>query len=410
MPKRAKFVDSKKGGRDNQPHHLRWLQLRNHPFVVPLTTFLVLFFLTIFGFILLSGSTVGASDSRLVHVNVDGQSQIIPTRAPTVGDLLKRLNIQVHEQDLIEPSQDTPILQDNFQVNVYRARPVTIVDQGKSITLLSPYQDARVVAEKAGINLFPEDDVKFQAPELKENVIGEKVVITRATPITINLYGNVINARTLAKTVRDAMKDKSIQTLPGDTVTPGLDTLLVPNLAVFIVRVGKQVVTQQEDIPMPVQTEADPSVPLGQTVIRQAGSAGRKLVTYEIETKNGQESSRRVLQEVIASQPVAQIVVRGTKVTLSGSKGEWLAASRISSGDYSNADYVIGHESGWRPDAISANRCYGLGQSCSGSLSSACPNWASDPVCQLNFFDSYAKSRYGGWAGAANFWSANRWW
>ena len=410
MQKRAKFVDTKRRWRNRQRRHHRWLQLRKHPFVVPVLTFLVLFFVTAFAFILLNGSTVGASDSRLVHLSVDGQSQIIPTRASTVGDLLKRLNIQVHDQDLIEPTQDTPILQDNLQVTVYRARPVTIFDQGKSITLLSPYQDARVVAEKAGISLFPEDDVKFQAPELKENVIGEKVIVTRATPITINLYGNVIATRTLAKTVREALKDKDIQTLPGDTVTPGPDTLLVPNMAVFIVRVGKQVVTQQEDIPMPVQTVPDPGLPAGQTVIRQAGSAGRKLVTYEVETKNGQESSRRVLQEVVAIQPVTQIVARGTKVTLSGSKGEWLAASRVGSGDYNYADYIMSHESGWRPDAISANRCYGLGQSCSGSLSGACPNWASDPVCQLNFFDSYAKNRYGSWGGAYNFWQANRWW
>ncbi len=410
MRKRPNFVDAKQRLVHARARRLRWLRLRNHPFIVPVTTFLVLFFVTAVAFIALGASTVGASDSRLVQLAVDGKTRIIPTRATTVGDLLQRLDISVRDQDLVEPAQDTPILQNNLQVNVYRARPVTIIDKGKSTTVLSPYQDPRVVAEKAGFALFPEDDVKFQAPELKEDVIGQKVIITRATPITINLYGNVIPARTLAKTVREALKDKSVQTLPGDTITPAPDTLLLPDMAIFIVRVGKQVITQQEDIPMPVQTVTDATVPSGQTVIRQAGSAGRKLVTYEVETHNGQEVSRRVLQEVIATQPVPQIVAKGTKVTLTGDKGQWLAASRINSGDYSNVDYVIGHESGWRPGAISANRCYGLGQSCSGSLSSACPDWANDPVCQLNFFDSYAKSRYGGWAGAANFWSANRWW
>ncbi len=410
MRNRSKFIDSKKRLAIAERKHRRWLELRNHPFIVPVTTFLVLFFVTAFAFVALGASTVGASDTRLVQLSIDGKTQTIPTRAPNVGDLLNRLDIVVNDQDLVEPAQDTPILQNDFHVTVYRARPVTIVDQGKTKTILSSYQDPRVVAEKAGFKLFTEDDVKFSAPELKERVIGQKVIITRATPITINLYGNVIATRTLAKTVRDALRDKNIQTLPGDTVTPGLDTLLVPDLQVFIVRVGKKVETKQEDIPAPVETVSDPSLPSGQTVVRQAGSPGRKLVTYEVEIHNGQEASRRVLQEVIATQPVPQIIAHGTKVTLSGSKAEWLAASRISSGDYNYADYIIGHESGWRPGAISANRCYGLGQSCSGSLSNACPDWANDPVCQLNFFDGYAKSRYGSWAGAYNFWTANRWW
>lgn len=410
MGNRSKFIDAKQRASQKRRRQRLWLQLRGHPFAVPVMTFLLLFFVSIFGFIAINGTTVGASDSRLVQVSVDGQTQTLPTRAPTVGDLLKRLAVQVHEQDLVEPAQDTPILQDNFQVNVYRARPVTIVDKGKNHTVLSAYQDPRVVAEKAGFKLYSEDDVQFKAPELDEGVIGQKVLITRATPITINLYGNVISTRTLAKTVRDALKDKNIQTLPGDTVTPGLDTLLVPRLGVFIVRVGKKVVTQGENIPMPVETISDAGLPYGQTVVRQEGNPGRKLVTYEVEIHNGKEASRRVLQEVIATPPVKRIVAVGTKITLTGDKGQWLSASRIGSGDYSYVDYIMSHESGWRPGAISANRCYGLGQSCSGSLSNACPNWANDPVCQLNFFDSYATSRYGSWAGAYNFWQANRWW
>jgi uncharacterized protein YabE (DUF348 family) len=388
----------------------RFHRLRKHPFVVPVTTFLVLFFLTAALFIGLSGSTVGASDSRLVQVAVDGQVQTVPTRAQTVGDLLSRLNITLNEQDLVEPTLDTPIIEDDFRVNVYRAHPVTIVDGSKSLTTLTPYQEPRIIAEKAVFSLMAEDSVTFEQPDLKAGVIGQKVAINRATPIIINLYGTAAEVRTLGKTVGEALKDKSIQTLPGDTVSPALETPLVPGLQIFIVRIGKQVVTVEEAIPMPVETISDPAVPFGTTVVRQAGTPGKKLVTYEIETHNGAEVGRRVLQEVIASQPSKQVVARGTKVSLTGSKSDWLAASVISSSDYYAVDYIMAHESSWRPNAISANRCIGLGQSCGGALANACPNWASDPVCQLNFFDRYAKGRYGSWSKAYDWWTVNRWW
>jgi hypothetical protein len=86
-----------------------------------------------------------------------------------------------------------------------------------------------------------------------------------------------------------------------------------------------------------------------------------------------------------------------------------MAGAGINSSDYVYVDYIIGRESGWRPNAVSANRCIGLGQSCGGSLAGACPSWQTDPVCQLQFFSGYAR-KYGGWGGAYNFWVTNHWW
>ena len=52
------------------------LSLKDHPFVVPVVTFLVLFFITITGFILFSGgTTIGPDDSKIVNLYVDGSKQ-----------------------------------------------------------------------------------------------------------------------------------------------------------------------------------------------------------------------------------------------------------------------------------------------------------------------------------------------
>ncbi|GEM_PF-889068 len=69
--------------------------------------------------------------------------------------------------------------------------------------------------------------------------------------------------------------------------------------------------------------------------------------------------------------------------------------------------YIYAHESSNNPSAINAQGCYGLGQDCSGKVRQLC---GANYACQDAFFDSYAASRYGGWANALAFWQSHHWW
>src|SRR3989344_3186896 len=110
-------------------HIKRAKELGSHPFVVPVVTFIALITLAAAVFIVLSGRPgLQLSDSHIVKLSVKGTDQTLPTRAKTVGELLERLSITLEKNDVVEPAVDTPIVEDNFHVNVYRARPVTIVD------------------------------------------------------------------------------------------------------------------------------------------------------------------------------------------------------------------------------------------------------------------------------------------
>jgi uncharacterized protein YabE (DUF348 family) len=334
--------------------------------------------------------------------------------------LAERLKIDLQEKDIVEPELNTEITEDNFSVNIYKARPVAVIDNGRRVTTVTAAPTPRAVAEAAGIKVYPEDNVEKEAdivePDevIREGLVAERVVIDLATPANINLYGNQIPVRSQAETVGQVLAEKKIQTLPGDVVTPSPDTLLKPNISVFIVRVGKQIDTKEEVIPMPVEVVKDPTKVVGSETIRQAGSPGRKLVTYEVEMQNNKEVSRKVLQEVIAAEPVKQIVVRGIKppvVVVSGDKASLMLAAGIPADQHGSADYIISRESGWRLTAGNAGGCLGLGQACPGSkLINACPEYATDAICQLRFFNGYAVGRYGSWNAAYQFWTVNHWW
>lgn len=308
---------------------------KQHPLAIAAMVFLTLFFITLVAFVLYGSQTGGAADSRVVSVSINGNPQIVPTRAATVGELLERLDISVGEKDIVEPELKTEITDDNFKVNVYTARAVMVVDGAKQITTITAEPEPRKIAESAGgLPVYPEDIVEQAAPVdqptdiLQEGIIAEKVIINRATPITINLYGNSIAVRTHETTVADVLKEKNIEPLPKDVVTPALETVLSKNTQVFITRVGVKIDTKEEIIETPVETIEDNTMSPRQTIVRQEGSPGKKLVTYEIELKNDKEAGRRVLQEIIVIEPVKRIVIVGTK-PMEGGNAALLHALRM---------------------------------------------------------------------------------
>jgi uncharacterized protein YabE (DUF348 family) len=302
-------------------------RFKNHPFVLPVTLFLLLFFLGLASLIVLGGSTLEPSDTHLIELSIEGTRQSLPTRAATVGEFLERADIKLGEFDIVEPSADTPIDDDKFHINVYRARPVTIIDGGNRIFAYSAAATPRSVAQQAGLTVYPEDNLNSSMPGgefLREGVLGEKVVIDRATPAFLNLYGAPLSIRTQARTVADLLKEKNIKLGPNDSVQPALETPITPQIQVFVLITGTQVVTVEEPIPMPVDIIEDASLSFGVSVVRQQGSPGKRVVTYQIDLVNGQETGRHKLQEVLAAPPVKQIVARGP----AGSFGQALAKLR----------------------------------------------------------------------------------
>jgi uncharacterized protein YabE (DUF348 family) len=401
-------------------------RLRHHPFVVPVITFLALFFMTSIGLVLFNGQTVKPEDLHVVSLTVDTQKQTFPTRAKTVKDLLAKQNIEVNEQDIIEPSLDTKILEDNFSVNVYKARPVTIEDKGRKITVLSAYKDPRTIAEKAGITLTPEDGI-VQAPIddiTNQDIIGENLAIDRAITVQLNLYGARVPVRTREDTVKGLLESKNINLATDQQVFPGPDTKLTPELNIVVANTGKRVEVIEEAIGFETETRNDPLLPAGETKVIQEGVPGMKVVVYEV-TQDG-TAAKVPLQQFESRIPIKKIIVKGSKAVILGTRGDWLIGAGVSPAEYAAVDYIISKESGWCPTKwqgeyggcpayhgtpTSAGVGYGLCQATPGyKMASAGADWATNPVTQLRWCTDYARRRYSGWQQAYNFWVVNRWW
>jgi uncharacterized protein YabE (DUF348 family) len=397
-----------------KPKFRHLLQIRSwkHPFAVPFITVVVLAVLTTGIYLVARGThkLPPVHDAKIVIISHDKEQQIVPSKEPTVGALLNKLHLTLNQGDVVEPALTTPIDQDQFRINIYRAVPVAIVDGGKKIYTFSAAKTPRAIAQQAGVSTFPEDGI-VAAPannSYESGILGEQVTVERSVPISVDLYGTKVAMRTRAKTVGGLVKEKNIRLIKNDQLNPAADTPITPGMQVSFIRTGVKVETVKEQIATPVQQINDPSLAYGTKAVRQQGSPGEQVVTYEINIVNNVETGRKIIQKVVNRQPVTQIEVIGT--SLSGIKGD-MALAGIAPGDYQYVDYIVSHESGWRPNAGSPSGPYGLCQAYPGSkMASAGSDWLTNPVTQLRWCNGYAHSRYGSWAAAYNHWVATRNW
>jgi uncharacterized protein YabE (DUF348 family) len=407
-----------------QVHVKRFKRLHKHPLLVPIATFLVLLAVSALFVAFLSRHDKPVADAFVVIIKHDKATQVVPSREPTVGSLLKKLDITLNEGDVVEPAITAPINQEDFRINVYRAVPVQVVDNGHVTFAFSAATTPRSIAAQIGLTTYAEDKVVTKPIDnfVTQGAIGEQVVIDRATPVNFTLYGANTTARTQATTVAGLIKEKGIKMTKDDQVTPAPATPITPNMAVTIVRNG--IITQAvtEPIAPPIQAIQDPNLAMGTSAVRQAGTPGEQITTYEVKTENGQVVSRNPIHTVVTRQPVTQIVVQGT--SLSGIKGN-MALVGISPSDYMYVDYIISHESGWCPTkaqgqygacppysgSVPTYGGYGLCQSTPPQkMATAGADWATNPVTQLRWCNDYALRRFGSWGAAYNYWLAHHNW
>ncbi len=383
-----------------------------HPYAVPLITFgvLTLIIASVYLVARQTNQLPKQTDAKIVIISHDNIKQVVPVKQATVGDLLNKLNITLNQGDVVEPALTTKINQDQFKINIYRAVPVQVVDGDKKISTFSAATTPRAIAQQTGQNVYPEDWI-IRVPVqdfVKSGAIGEQLIIDRATPVNVDLYGTPVVLRTHAATVGELIKEQKIVLTKDDKLSIPETTPITPDMQLAVLRTGTKVATVTEVIPSPIQNINDPNLAYGTTAVRQAGSDGQQTVTYQITLNNNKEIGRTVIQKVVNKQPVTTIRVVGTSI--SGIKGD-MALAGIPPGDYAAADFIISHESGWRPYAANASGAYGLCQALPGSkMASAGSDWATNPVTQLRWCNGYAVSRYGGWQGAYNHWMATRNW
>ena len=277
---------------------------------------------------------------KLVTIYDRGAEKTIVTKARTIREALKLAKFSIDErQDVVEPSLDSEMVAEKYNINIFRARPITIVDGNKRLKVTTAEQTPALIAKAAGIEVFEEDKTTLSNSD-NMAVDGANMVmkIDRASMVNFVLYGKESVIRTHAKTVGELLKEKNINPKKDDTLSVDRLAKIIPGMKIELWRNGKQTITAEEDVKFEVEKVQDANRDSGYREVKQAGENGKKNVTYEIEMKNGVEVSRKEIASVVTKEPKKQIEIVGTKssTSFSGSFSEALARLRSCEGSYTS--------------------------------------------------------------------------
>ena len=280
------------------------------------------------------------ADEKLVTIYDRGVEKTIVTKARTIREALKLAKFSIDErQDVVEPSLDSEMVAEKYNINIFRARPITIVDGNKRLKVTTAEQTPALIAKAAGIEVFEEDKTTLSNSD-NMAVDGANMVmkIDRASMVNFVLYGKESVIRTHAKTVGELLKEKNINPKKDDTLSVDRSAKIIPGMKIELWRNGKQTITAEEDVKFEVEKVQDANRDSGYREVKQAGENGKKNVTYEVEMKNGVEVSRKEIASVVTKEPKKQIEIVGTKssTSFSGSFSEALARLRSCEGSYTS--------------------------------------------------------------------------
>lgn len=280
-----------------------------------------------------------AKDGRLITIHDRGSERVILTHAQNIRDALADARISVTSEDNVEPNLDETLVATDYTVNIYRARPVIVVDGAVRQKIMTAAQTPASIAAAAGLDLHDEDVVTVGASDdIVTDGASVKLTINRATAFTLNLYGSSQTAYSQAATVGEMLQKKHITLAKNDTLSVDPKTPLVAGMTVEIWRNGVQTATVDEDIAFPTRQIQDADQPTSYRKIETPGVKGKKSVTYEITMQNGKEVSRKVIQSVTTQEPKEQVETVGAKPSFSGDFAAALAKLRSceSGGNYAN--------------------------------------------------------------------------
>ena len=277
---------------------------------------------------------------KLVTIYDRGAEKTIVTKARTIREALKLAKFSIDErQDVVEPSLDSEMVAEKYNINIFRARPITIVDGNKRLKVTTAEQTPALIAKAAGIEVFEEDKTTLSNSD-NMAVDGANMVmkIDRASMVNFVLYGKESVIRTHAKTVGELLKEKNIDPKKDDTLSVDRSAKIIPGMKIELWRNGKQTITAEEDVKFEVEKVQDANRDSGYREVKQVGENGKKNVTYEVEMKNGVEVSRKEIASVVTKEPRKQIEIVGTKssTSFSGSFSEALARLRSCEGSYTS--------------------------------------------------------------------------
>ncbi len=189
-----------------------------------------------------------------------------------------------------------------FAQNTY-----VITDGDQVVVHTTHATDPAHVLDEAGLSLGTEDSYTTQ----ESNGVSE-ITIQRKQTVTIEDDGQTIQVDSYGETVQELLSRMNVELSAGATVSAELGQQTYDGMILTIDRTVEALETYSKALPFETTYVDDDTLPQGQEKVVTQGQDGELRCISKVLYKEGREISRTVLEEQIVTEPVEQVIARGT--------------------------------------------------------------------------------------------------
>ncbi|OCI32645.1 resuscitation-promoting factor [Oerskovia enterophila] len=261
-----------------------------------------------------TGAVAYGSAKKTVQLDVDGNITTVSTFAGSIEGLLDEQDVRVTDRDLIAPGADAP-LKNGADVVVRYGRQVTVQTDGAQsdvwLTALDADEALETLADRGS-------DVRLVAS--RSGADGRAALSLRLDadgPVAVVADGETKTAPDGSIGVNAILDQQGVALGELDRVSVARtaeETSDVPAVSLVVQRVAVSEVPTVTPIPFETVTEQDANQFADLApVVKQEGVEGASTKVESVTTVDGVEESRELVSDGVTSDPVAKIVVQGTK-------------------------------------------------------------------------------------------------
>lgn len=277
---------------------------------------------TVFLAIIVVGTLIASAISTYtVNVEADGNTVKVTTSEQSARIVLKQSGITLGEKDFLDSSEFTvgKSARKGNKLVVVRAMPVTINDNGEITEVMIAGTVADALSE-AGLTCRSADKMNYKEDDLL--VANMTIEITRAFTVDVIADGETHEVEFLTGTVADVLSNLGITLGEEDEVSPSLNTELKAGNTITVYRVSYEEREAVEPIRYETIYKTSSRVYKGTTEVEQEGKNGSKTVVYRDKIVDGKVAKSIKLSEKVDTPAVNKILVSGTKIKVLSTSGQ----------------------------------------------------------------------------------------
>ena len=275
--------------------------------------------------------------ARDVYVNVDDSTIHSVTLDNNVDSILGSVGVTVSDRDIVEKFDDAD---GSLKVNVRRAFDITILNGTKKCTVKMTEGTVSDALKSLGIEVGENDIVSLplSAPLSKDMNIS---VVQR---VKVILCANGEEKEILmpkSYTVQDVLNHMRVNLGEDDSVSEDVSSKIYDGMKIEVGNIKFEEVVRTETIEREVVVNTSSSMNEGETKVLEEGKDGQHELKIKQKIQNGEVVDEEILSDTIISEPVAKVMVKGTKKVASAPAAEPAKAAVSSTSDKKEVSKVI---------------------------------------------------------------------